>query len=108
MRPKIYQVKKVNQGSGNPESAWAKARFCFMKQLAIRFGQLDPTKIEDPTDQESNLDAQQSISQYFLVGGGGGCRVHPYVQQGDVKPAREVLIPLQKNSFCFCFVSYSL
>ena len=60
MRPKIYQVKKVNQGSGNPESAWAKARFCFMKQLAIRFGQLDPTKIEDPTDQESNLEAQQS------------------------------------------------
>ena len=60
MRPKIYQVKKVNQGSGNPESAWAKARFCFMKQLAIRFGQLDPTKIEDPTDQEPNLDAQQS------------------------------------------------
>ena len=48
MKPKVSQVGKVSQGSHNPDSAWAKARFNFIKQLAIRFGKLDPTKVSDP------------------------------------------------------------
>ena len=48
MKPQVSQVGKVSQGSHNPDSKWAKARFKFIKQLAIRFGKLDLTKVSDP------------------------------------------------------------
>ena len=48
MNPQVKNVERISQGSYDPETPWAKARFAFMKQLAIRFGKLDPTK-------ESNL-----------------------------------------------------
>ena len=33
MKPKIFKVERISQGSYNPESPWAKVMFCFMKQL---------------------------------------------------------------------------
>jgi len=42
------KTEKVSQGSTNPYSPWARARFNFNKQLAIRFGVLDPHKTPDP------------------------------------------------------------
>ena len=48
MHPQVLTVSKVSQGSNDPDKPWSKARFCFMKQLAICFGKLDPTIALDP------------------------------------------------------------
>ena len=48
MKPQVLIASKVSQGSNDPDAPWSKARFCFMKQLAIRLGKLDPTRVLDP------------------------------------------------------------
>ena len=55
MKPKNFQVECISEGSDNPEISWAKDRFCFMKELAIKFGQLDPTTVSDPTYIDFNI-----------------------------------------------------
>ena len=48
MKPLVTKVVTISQGSSDPTSAWAKARFNWVKQLGIRFGVIDPTKDRDP------------------------------------------------------------
>ena len=43
MNPQVQTVRKVSQGSKDPDKPWSKAKFSFMKQLAICFGKLDST-----------------------------------------------------------------
>ena len=63
MKPRVTQVAKVSQGSDNPDSPWAKARFCFMKQLAIQFGILDPTKVLDPGFPNQKNSANEDLGE---------------------------------------------
>ena len=44
MRLLVTKVKYINQTSSDPNSKWAQARFAWVKQLAIRFGKLNPYK----------------------------------------------------------------
>ena len=69
MKSRITQVAKVSQGSDNPGSPWAKARFCFMKQLAIWFGMLDPTKVlhSDFPNQNKNANANANLGKFHIV-----------------------------------------
>ena len=73
MKPKVSQIGKVSQGSHNPDSAWAKARFKFIKQLTICFGKLNPTKVSDPAFPNQNISRTREpgkfFCQYFLGGG---------------------------------------
>ena len=48
MKPLITKVVKINQQNKGPHTAWAKARFNWLKQLAIRFRILDPQQFKDP------------------------------------------------------------
>ena len=70
MNPQVLTVSKISQGSNDPDKPWSKARFCFMKQLAIRFGKLDPTKILDPAipNLEYKVVGEFFLCRYFLGG----------------------------------------
>ena len=48
MKPKIQKIQQVSQGSHDPTTPWAKARFNFVKQLLIRFQLFDLTTMVDP------------------------------------------------------------
>ena len=102
MKPQVRIVPKVSQGSNNPDSSWAKARFRFMKQLAIRFGKLDPTRVLDPVIPNLKYSSIGECVDIFL---GGGTGVAPCIQQGDAKPIKGGSIPLVNNPFVFlsCF-----
>ena len=75
MKPKVKNVERISQGSSDPESPWAKARFAFMKQLAIRFGKLDPTKESDPLDPA--LHPKEPPNGKLIVVFWGRCRQRP-------------------------------
>ena len=79
MKPQVRIVPKVSQGSNNPDSSWAKARFRFMKQLAIRFGKLDPTKVLDPVIPNLQYDVigESLCVDIFLGGRNWGSSLHP-------------------------------
>ena len=47
MRPLVTRVQKISQGSDDPTCPWARGRYNWIKQLAIRFGILDPTQFRD-------------------------------------------------------------
>ena len=73
MNPQVLTVKKVGQGSSDPDKPWSKARFCFMKQLAICFGKLDPAIVLDPAIP--NLQYKvigESFCVLIFSGQGGG------------------------------------
>ena len=65
MKPKVSQVGKVSQGSHNPDSAWAEARFNFIKQLAICFGKLDLTKVSDPAFPNNYVSVTGEPGKFF-------------------------------------------
>ena len=71
MKPQVKNVENISQGSSDPEASWAKARFAFMKQLAIRFGKLDPTKESDPLDPA--LQPNEPSNGKLIVVLGGCC-----------------------------------
>ena len=48
MNALVTAVEVVSQGSYDITSNWAKARFPWVKQLAICYGVLDPRKVRDP------------------------------------------------------------
>ena len=48
LAPVKITVKKRPQGTNDPHTAWAKASFNFAKQMAIRYGKLDPRTTPDP------------------------------------------------------------
>ena len=65
MKPKVQKIQHVSQGSNDPTTPWAKARFNFVKQLLIRFQLLDPTAMVDPiavpsTKQEQTQQTEQT------------------------------------------------
>ena len=55
IQPKDNIVRRTRQCNMDTESSRYKARFCLMKQLAIRFGKLDPTKVLDPACQDDDV-----------------------------------------------------
>ena len=59
MNALVTKVQVINQASTDPSSNWAKARYCWVKQLAIRFGKIDIKKYRDP--QEANNITTKSI-----------------------------------------------
>ena len=52
MKPLMTKVVTVSQCSTDSSSPWARDRFRWKKQLAIRFGVLDLTKYRDPPCQK--------------------------------------------------------
>ena len=57
MKPKMQKIQNISQGSDDPATPWARARFNFLKQILIRFKLLDTTTMADlialpPTKQE--------------------------------------------------------
>ena len=48
LRPKLVRIKTIPQGNQCAHSTWDKASFNFCKQLAIRFGKLDPNEPDPP------------------------------------------------------------
>ena len=104
MNPQMLTVRKVNQGSNDLDKPWSKARFSFMKQLAICFGKLDPTIVLDPAipNLQYNVIGELYFCLLIFSWGRGGTKVAPCVQQGDAKPIRGGLISLVINSFLFC------
>ena len=102
MNPQVLTVSKVSQGSNDHDKPWSKARFSFMKQLAICFGKLDPTKVLDPAipNLQYNIIGESLCVDIFL--GGGRTWVAPCVQQGNAKPIKGGSIPLVINPFLFC------
>ena len=69
LKPVKIKVKKRPQGTKDPHTAWAKASFNFAKQLAIRYGKLDPRVTADPpmpprvgNEEETENDQQQQTS----------------------------------------------
>ena len=83
MKPKIQKIQQVSQGSDDPTTPWAKARFNFVKQLLIRFQLLDPTKMVDPiavplAKQEQTVQTEQVLTGKLIVvwGEGSGCGVN--------------------------------
>ena len=55
IKAKFFKVERISQGSDYPRTPRAKARFCSTKQLATKFGQLDPTTVPDPTNLDLNM-----------------------------------------------------
>ena len=56
LKPQVVKVQKQKQGSKDPNSDWAKARFLFTKQLLIRLGVIDLTAngpVEKRWDRDS-------------------------------------------------------
>ena len=45
---KKVRTQLISSGSNNPYSPWARASYCWAKQLAIRYGTIDPYTYEDP------------------------------------------------------------
>mgnify|MGYP003335063525 CR=1 FL=1 len=62
-------MKKRPQGTNDPHSEWAKASFNIAKQLAIRYGKLDPRRDPDPPmppreeNNEDNAEPQFTSSE---------------------------------------------
>ena len=102
MKPQVLTVSKVSQGSNDPDAPWSKARFCFMKLLAICFEKLDPTIVLNPEipDLQYEVIGESLCVDIFL--GGGGTGVDPCVQRGDAKLTNAGLIPPVINPFSFC------
>ena len=89
MKPKVQAIQHISQGSDDPTTPWAKARFNFVKQLLIRFQLLDPTTMVDPiavplikqdqTQQTQQTQQTEQVSTGKLIvvlgGEGSGCGV---------------------------------
>ena len=71
MCPSATKVKKINQASSDPSSNWAKARHAWVKQLAVRFGMLDPTKncFEYNMNRITAENADDSVLNILIVPG---------------------------------------
>ena len=51
MKPKMVRIKKRKQGSTDPESLWAKARYEWSTQLLVRFGKLNVEELPRPVEK---------------------------------------------------------
>ena len=52
MKPKMVKIKKRKQGSTDPESNWAQARYAWTQQLLARFGRLPRTPLIGPIERK--------------------------------------------------------
>ena len=55
LKPKHKKVGKCSQGSDDPKSAWARARYNWNTQLLIRFGELKQEDIPKDCYDENNI-----------------------------------------------------
>ena len=78
-----------------------------MKQLALKFGQLDLTKVIDPIVQYSNyVDEQENTGfKHFLGVGSEDYSANPFIQQGNIKPNEGSKFPCKQSiSFAFLYM----
>ena len=68
----VIKVPKVSQRSNDPDAPLSKARFCFMEQLTIRFGKLDPIRVSNPAIPDLLYDVIGETVSIFSCGGGTG------------------------------------
>jgi hypothetical protein len=97
MAPKVSRVLKRKQGKRDEDSAWAKARFLFTKQLMIRFGSLEPEGDNPPAYFDIRKLGSLSINQIgfwdethkkCIIGEAAGkdfCFIFPRDENGKIK-----------------------
>ena len=66
MKLKVNIIRRIREGNIDIKSSWCKARFCFMKQLALRFSKLDPAFQDNDVDAMLNQNSCKFFCQYFL------------------------------------------
>ena len=66
MRPKVVNISKRKQGSTDPGSNWAQARYAWTRQLLARFGQLEREKA-GPIERKYDPDLQGKLSLHQIV-----------------------------------------
>ena len=68
MRPKMVNIKKRKQGSSEPESNWAQARYAWTRQLLARFGKLKERHPQHgPIERRFDGDLQGKLSLHQVV-----------------------------------------
>ena len=67
MRPKMVNIKKRKQGSSEPESNWAQARYAWTRQLLARFGRLERYPCHGPIERRFDGDLQGKLSLHQVV-----------------------------------------
>ena len=66
MRPKVVSISKRKQGSTDPGSNWAQARYAWTRQLLARFGRLE-RKTAGPIERKYDPDLQGKLSLHQIV-----------------------------------------
>ena len=68
MRPKMVNIKKRKQGSSEPDSNWAQARYAWTRQLLARFGKLEERYPQHgPIERRFDGDLQGKLSLNQVV-----------------------------------------
>jgi hypothetical protein len=66
LKPKLNKIKKVSQGSRDPNLTWAVARWLFSTQFLIRLGQL-PSQSITIKDKEDNTKEETFIPDFWNI-----------------------------------------
>ena len=67
MKPLVTRFVRMSQGSNDPTFLLALARYNWIKQLAICFGILDPTKFQDiplPTSASGEVSTTENPTEH--------------------------------------------
>ena len=80
MHPSVTKVKKINQANYNPSSNWSKARYAWVKQLAIRFGILDPTKFSSHSECDTSRDTTNQCTSTNII------HINPVIRERNEIP----------------------
>ena len=67
MRPKMVTIKKRKQGSTDPGSNWAQARYAWTCQLLARFGRLERTPSHGPIERKFDQQLQGKLELDQIV-----------------------------------------
>ena len=96
MKPLITKVVTINQQNEDPNSAWAKARFNWLKQLAIRFRILDPQQFKDPPLplQSTTATTQTDTEHQATRTSGDQTTMNPSVciQQSEISDTTDMIV----------------
>ena len=67
MRLKMVNIRKRKQGSSQPDSNWAQARYAWTRQLLARFGRLERYPRHGPIEKRFNGDLLGKLSLHQVV-----------------------------------------
>ena len=67
MKPKIVTIKNRKQGSSDPDSNWAQARYAWTCQLLARFGRLERTPSHGPIERKFDQHLLQKLDLDQIV-----------------------------------------